>query len=57
MTESQSEWEWSSVSSLLSGTRKIIKKIFGGTLKIISMVLIRRKNILRSIDGIFGQYF
>jgi hypothetical protein len=29
----QSQSEWSSVSSLLSGTRKIIKKIFVGILK------------------------
>ena len=37
----------------LSGTREIIKKIFLWTLKIISIVFIRRENILRSIDGIF----
>jgi hypothetical protein len=37
--------------------RKIIKKIFVGTLKIIPRVFLRRKNIWRNIGGIFRQYF
>jgi hypothetical protein len=37
--------------------RKIMKKIFVGTLKMILKVFLRRKNILRIIGGIFEQYF
>jgi hypothetical protein len=37
--------------------RKIINKIFVGTLKMIQKVFLRRKNIWRVIGGIFGQYF
>jgi hypothetical protein len=37
--------------------RKIMKKIFVRTLKMILKVFLRRKNIWRNIGGIFGQYF
>jgi hypothetical protein len=37
--------------------RKIMKKIFVGTLKMILKVFLKRKNIWRVIGGIFGQYF
>jgi hypothetical protein len=37
--------------------RKITKKIFVGTLKMILKVFLSRKNICRNIGGIFVQYF
>jgi hypothetical protein len=37
--------------------RKVMKKIFVGTSKMIRKVFLRRKNTWRIIGGIFGQYF
>jgi hypothetical protein len=37
--------------------RKVLKKIFVGTWKIILKVFLKKKNTWRYISGIFGQYF
>jgi hypothetical protein len=37
--------------------RKVMKKIFVGTWKMIMKVFLRKKNTWRCIGGIFGQYF
>jgi hypothetical protein len=37
--------------------RKVMEKIFVGTLKMIRKVFLKRKVFWRNIGGIFGQYF